>query len=40
MKKTQYIIKELIKVLQYLNKLAVEIISLLGWILIAINLLE
>lgn len=38
MKKTQYIIKELIKVLQYLNKLAVEIVSLLGWILIIINL--
>ena len=40
MRKAQQIIKELIKVMQYLNKLAVEIISLLGWILIVINLLE
>lgn len=40
MKIVQGIIKELIKVLQYLNKLAVEIISLIGWILIIINLLE
>lgn len=40
MKKTQQILKELIKVLQYLNKLAVEIISFLGWVLIAINLFD
>lgn len=40
MKRIQGIIKELIKVLQYLNKLAVEIISLIGWVLIIINLLE
>ena len=40
MKKAEYIIKELVKVIQHLNKLAVEIISLLGWVLIIINLFK
>ena len=31
-------IKELIKLVQQLNKLAIEIISLVGWILILIRL--
>jgi len=35
-----YIVKELIKLMQQLNKLAIEIISLIGWILILIKLFE
>ena len=32
-------IKELIKLVQQLNKLAIEIISLVGWILILIKII-
>ena len=32
-------IKELIKLMQQLNKLAIEIISLVGWILILIKII-
>lgn len=39
MSKAEKIIKELIKLVQQLNKLAIEIISLVGWILILIKLL-
>lgn len=40
MSKAQKIIKELIKLFQQLNKLAIEIISLAGWILILIETLK
>lgn len=40
MDKAIYIVKKLIKLMQQLNKLAIEIISLLGWLIIAIELLE
>lgn len=40
MDKVIYIVKKLIKLLQQLNKLAIEIISLLGWIIILTELLE
>ena len=33
-------IKELIKLAQQLNKLAIELISLVGWLLILVKLLE
>lgn len=34
------IIKKLVKLLQQLNKLMIEIISLVGWVTILIKLLE
>lgn len=40
MDKVEYIIKKLVKLVQQLNKLAIEIISLVGWILILIKLLS
>ncbi len=40
MKDLEKIIKELVKLVGQLNKLAIEIISLLGWILIAIEILK
>lgn len=40
MQKAQYIIKELIKLLEQLNKLAIEIISLLGALIILIEILQ
>lgn len=40
MDKAIYIVKKLIKLLQQLNKLAIEIISLLGWLIILTELLE
>ena len=40
MDKAIYIVKKLIKLLEQLNKLAIEIISLLGWLIILIELLE
>ncbi len=39
MDKAEAIIKKLVKLVQQLNKLAIEIISLVGWILILIKLL-
>ena len=39
MKKAETIIKELIKLVQQLNKLMIEIISLVGWLIILIKLL-
>ena len=39
MKKIADIIKELIKIVDLLNKLAIGVISLLGWLLIAIELI-
>ncbi len=33
-------VKELIKLMQQLNKLAIEIISLVGWIIILIKVLS
>ena len=39
MNKATKIIKELIKLMQQLNKLAIEIISFVGWLLILIKLL-
>ena len=36
----EQIIKKLVKLVQELNKLAIEIISLVGWILILIKLLS
>lgn len=39
MDKVQKIVKELIKLMQQLNKLAIEIISFVGWLIILIKLL-
>lgn len=39
MNKAETKIKKLIKLVQQLNKLAIEIISLVGWVLILIKLL-
>lgn len=39
MDKVHKTIKELIKLMQQLNKLAIEIISLVGWLIILIKLL-
>lgn len=39
MDRMEQIIKKLVKLVQELNKLAIEIISLVGWILILIKLL-
>ena len=40
MDRMEQIIKKLVKLVQELNKLAIEIISLVGWILILIKLLS
>ena len=34
------VLKKLVKLVQQLNKLAIEIISFVGWVLILIKLLE
>ena len=39
MSRAETIIKKLIKLVQQLNKLAIEIISLIGWVIILIKLL-
>lgn len=39
MDEAEKIIKKLVKLVQQLNKLAIEIISLVGWVLILIKLL-
>ena len=36
----EQVIKKLVKLVQQLNKLATEIISLVGWIVILVKLLE
>ena len=40
MSRAETIIKKLIKLVQQLNKLMIEIISLVGWIIILIKLLN
>lgn len=40
MDSAEAIIKKLIKLVQQLNKLAIEIISLVGWVIILIKLLD
>jgi len=40
MGESQSKIKKLIKLVQQLNKLAIEIISLIGWLIIIIELLK
>lgn len=40
MDRAEQIIKKLIKLTQQLNKLLIEIISLIGWVIILVKLLE
>lgn len=40
MNTAERVLKKLVKLVQQLNKLAIEIISFVGWVLILIKLLE